>query len=140
MLERRSILQRARGLVLTLLPLSAVLVASDVVADVGTPIEITLLGPGAARIRLALGTSFPCDSGDNRRIIDGKFGAGQVIRASTPDRCVCFQQTYEPFSDTEWTASSMVCRPQICTNIGRKKCVPALDPTIRLRIRSRRPK
>jgi hypothetical protein len=116
------------------------LAAADIRADVATPIEVTLLGPGAVRVRLALGTTFPCDSGDNQRLVEGKFAPGSVVRASTPDRCVCFQQTFEPFSDTDWSASSMVCRPQICTNIGRKKCVPAPDPTIRLQVRSQRPK
>src|SRR4051812_46458087 len=100
-----------------LVTLSAiVLIAGDVAADVATPIEITMLGPGPARIRVALGTTFPCDSGDNRRLVEGKFEAGKVVRASTTERCVCFQQTYEPFSDTDWGPSSMVCRPQICTN------------------------
>jgi hypothetical protein len=116
------------------------LLAADVGAEPATtPIEITLLGPAAVRVRVALGTSFPCDSGDNRRIVEGKFPAGHVVHAQTPDRCVCFQRTYAPFSDTDWSASSMVCRPQICTFPGKKKCVPAPDPTIRLRIPSSRP-
>jgi hypothetical protein len=113
--------------------------ASDVVADDATPIEITMLGPVAVRIRLALGTTFPCDSVDNHRIVDGKFTPGQVVHAATPDRCVCFQQTYEPFSDIDWSASTMVCRPQICTSIGKKKCVLEPDPTIRLQVSSKRP-
>jgi len=136
-LHRRR-LRRFRGL-LGALSISVLgLIADHVDADVVTPIEVTMLGPGAVRIRVALGTTFPCDSGDNRRLIEGKFDAGNVVRATAPDRCVCFQQTFEPFSDTDWTAASMVCRPQVCTNFGRKKCVPASDPTIRLRIRSRR--
>jgi hypothetical protein len=94
--------------------------ASNVVADGTTPIEITMLGPGASPVRLALGTTFPCNSGDNRLIVEGEFGPGQVVHAATADRCVCFQQTYEPFSDTDWSASAMVCRPQICTNVGKK--------------------
>ena len=120
-----------------LLPLAA-LFAGDAGAESPTPVEITMLGPAPVRIRLRRGTTFPCDSGDNRRILEGKYGAGEVVRATTADRCVCFQQTYEPFVDLDWSASSLVCRPQICTNIGRKKCVPAPDPTIRLSIRSKR--
>jgi hypothetical protein len=111
----------------------------DVVADEATPIEITLLGPSAIRIRVAEGSTFPCDSSDNHIIVDGKFAPGQVVHTATPDRCACFQQTYEPFPDTDWSASTTVCRPQICTNIGKLKCVPAPDPTIRLRISSKRP-
>jgi hypothetical protein len=120
-----------------LLPLAA-LFAGDAAAEITTPVEITMLGPAPVKIRLMRGTTFPCDSGDNRRVIEGKFAPGEVVRATTPDRCVCFQQTYAPFADLDWGAAAMVCRPQICTNIGRKKCVPAPDPTIRLSIRSTR--
>ena len=120
-----------------LLPLAALFTA-DASAETTTPVEITMLGPGAVRILLTRGTTFPCDSGDNRRIVEGKFGAGEVVHATTPDRCACFQQTYAPFADVDWGAASMVCRPQICTNIGRKKCVPAPDPTIRLSVGSKR--
>jgi hypothetical protein len=117
---------------------TVMLLAADVGADGATPIEITLLGPRAVRVRLASGTTFPCDSGNNRPIIEGKFSAGEVLRASTPDWCVCFQQTYEPFSDIDWSAPALVCRPLICTR-GRRRCLPSSDPTIRLRIRSERP-
>ena len=112
----------------------------DAVASDVTPIEVTMLGPGAARIRIALGRTFPCDSGDDRRLIEAKLAPGEVARAVTPDRCVCFQQTYEPFPEIDWGASAIVCRPQICTNFGKKKqCVPAPDPTIRINVSSRRP-
>lgn len=111
----------------------------DAAAGDTTPIEITMLGPGAARIRIALGSTFPCDSGDNRRLVEAKLTPGQVVHAATPDRCVCFQQTYEPFPDTDWGAPAIVCRPQICANAGKKQCVPAPDPTIRLNVSSRRP-
>ena len=111
----------------------------DVVADDATPIEITVVGPSATRIRVALGSTFPCDSGDNRLIVNGKFAAGQVVHSATPDRCVCFQQTYEPFTDTDWSAGAMVCRPQICNSFAKKTCVPAPDPTIRLQVSSKRP-
>ena len=131
---------RLHGLLVALTFSATLLLTDAVAADRPTPIEITLLGPGPARVRIALGTTFPCDSGDNHRIVEGKFAAGDVIRASTPDRCVCFQQTYEPFSDSDWSASAMLCRPQICTTIGKRKCVPAPDPTIRLRISSQRPR
>jgi hypothetical protein len=129
-----------RGLLVALSFSVLALIADEVNADVVTPIEITLLGPGAVRIRVASGTSFPCDSADNRRLIEGKFEAGQVARATTPDHCVCFQQTFEPFSDIDWSASSQLCRPQICKVTGRRKCVPAPDPTIRVQVRSQRPK
>jgi len=118
---------------------AAMMPAGDVGAGDPTPIEVTMLGPDAVRIRVALGSTYPCDSGDNRLIVEGKFAAGQVVHAAAPDHCVCFQQTYAPFSDTDWGASAMVCRSQICSDIGKKHCVPAPDPTIRLQVSSQRP-
>jgi len=109
-------------------------------AESPTPIEITLAGPSAVRIRVANGSTFPCDSADNRLIVSGKFEPHHVLRSSTSERCVCLQQTYAPFADVDWGASSMVCRPQICKWAGRSKhCVPAPDPTIRVTVRSTRP-
>jgi len=136
--QHRRPLRRRRSLLVPLCLSALALLTGHADADVVTPIEITMLGPGAVRIRVASGITFPCDSGDNRRLIEGKFEAGSVVRATTPGHCVCFQQTFEPFSDTDWSASAQVCRPQFCTNFGRKRCVPAPDPTIRLQVRSQR--
>ena len=123
----------------SLLPALGMLLTSTASADGITPIEVTLLGPSAVRVRISRGSTMPCDSGDDRQLIAGKFAPGQVVRASTPDDCVCVQQTYEPFADVDWAAGSMICRPQICTWAGRSKhCVPAPDHTIRIAIRSKR--
>ena len=98
-----------------------------------------MLGPGAVRIRIAQGTTLPCDSIDNKMLVQGRFSPGEVVRTKVPDNCVCLQQTYEPFPDVDWAAASLVCRPQICTGVGRmRRCVPAPDPTIRVGIRSKR--
>jgi hypothetical protein len=114
--------------------------AGDANAGAVTPIEITMVGPGPVRIRVAEGRTFPCDSADNRPLVQGKFNPGQVVRSQTADNCVCLQQTYEPFPDVDWAPAARVCRPQICKRAGRGKyCVPAPDPTIRLAISSRRP-
>jgi hypothetical protein len=116
-----------------------VLLVSTASADGITPIEVTLLGPSAVRVRVSRGSTMPCDSGDDRSIIAGKFEPGQVVKASTLDDCVCVQQTYEPFTDVDWAAGSIICRPQRCTWAGRSKhCVPATDHTIRIAIRSKR--
>ncbi len=129
------------GATLLALTLLAALFASDAAADGVTPIVVTMLGPGPVRIRVAQGSTFPCDSGDDHRLVDAKYQPGEVVRTTTPERCVCVQQTYQPFSDVDWGASSMVCRPQICTRPGKgQTCVPAPDPTIRLQIRSTRPR
>ncbi len=90
-------------------------------------------------MRVAEGQSAPCDSGDDHLIIAGKFAPGQVVRASTFESCVCVQQTFEPFTDTDWSGAGWVCRAQICTGYGKaKRCVEAPDPTIVIKIDSKR--
>lgn len=119
---------------------SAVTLTARATAPTITPIELTMMGPESVRVRVARGTTLPCDSGDNRMLVQGRFAAGEVVRASTTAFCVCVQQTYQPFPDLDWAPGSVVCRPQVCTGIGKaKRCVPASDPTIRLRIHSQRP-
>lgn len=123
---------------LVLLPGSA-LAAGDAFASAPTPIVITILGPSAVRLRIANGSTLPCDSGDDQMLVAGKFAPGDLVRTSTSEACVCVQQTYEPFPDVDWAEGSLVCRPQICTWAGRsKRCVPAADPTIRIWVRSKR--
>ena len=123
-----------------LLTLPAFLQLTPANADGITPIELTMAGPSAVRVRVAQGTTFPCDSGDNHVILEGKFEPGNIVHLTTPDHCVCMQQTYAPFSDVDWGPSQMVCRPATCKFVGRiKRCFPLPDPTIRVSIRSTRP-
>ena len=118
--------------------LTCVLLAGDVAAGSVARVEITMLGPSAVRVRVADGTTFPCDSTNNRMLVQGKFSPGEVVLASTTETCVCVQQTYEPFSDADWSESALACRPVICKGAGRaRRCVPAPDSTIRVRIYSK---
>ena len=128
-----------KGAVWLVLGLAGMFSTGDAIADTVTPIEVTMLGPSAVRVRVASGFTMPCDSGDNRMLLQGKFEPGEVLHTSTAERCVCVQQTYAPFADVDWAAGTMACSPLICTWAGRsKKCVPALDPTIRISIRATR--
>jgi hypothetical protein len=116
-----------------------VLVTADVGAGSVARVEITMRGPRAVRVRVAQGTTFPCDSAENRMLLDGKFGPGEIVRTATVDNCVCIQQTYESFADVDWSHGYLACRPVICTGFGRaRRCVPAPDPTIRIDIHSKR--
>jgi len=124
----------------TLLCLAVALAgAADARAGEVTPVELTMLGPNAVSVRVAQGTTQPCDSGDNRMLVRGKFAPGAIVRATSPDACVCVQQTYDSFPDIDWAPGAIVCRPQICQGVGRaRRCFPAPDPTIRIGIRSAR--
>ena len=100
------------------------------------PVEILLLGPDPVRIALSEGQTLPCDSPDNRPLLHGRFGGG-LVRTTTTSECVCLQQTYAPFADIDWSNGVVACRPLRCGGRGRP-CVAAPDPTIRVRVASRR--
>ena len=125
---------------LVVVSLAGALFAATAAEPSLTPIELTMVGPEAVSVRVAGGTTLPCDSGDDRMLVQGKFNAGQVVRTSTPDTCVCVQQTYQPFPDVDWAPATVVCRPLVCRGAGKtRRCVPTPDPTIRLRFQSQRP-
>ena len=102
------------------------------------PVEVLLLGPDPVRIRLAEGGTLPCDSAENRPILSGRYGGGQLLRTTTSSACVCLQQTYAPFADIDWSNGVVACRPLRCGGRGRP-CTGAEDSTIRLRVASHRP-
>ncbi len=97
-----------------MVPLLASLASSDALARRSmpwpTPVEVTMLGPDAVRVRVTNGVAMPCDSIDDRPLIVGRFTASETIRTvAVGDGCVCFQQTYAPFSDTDWSTATRLC-------------------------------
>jgi hypothetical protein len=69
----------------------AFLLSNHTAATEIVPIVVTMLGPSTVRIRVSEGTVLPCDSADDRMLIEGQFAAGEVLRATTLSRCVCVQ-------------------------------------------------
>ncbi len=117
--------------------LSLSLIAADAGAGEVIPIVVTVTGTGAVRIRVAEGPAQPCDSRENRLLLQGKFEPGTVLRSATVDSCVCVQHTRDPFTDVDWTTPVLACRPMVCVRKGRALvCKPAPDPTIRIEARS----
>jgi hypothetical protein len=107
---------------------------------VATPVVVALLGPDAVRVRVATGPNMPCDSIDNRTIIDGRFAAGQIVRATAVGNgCVCFQQTYAPLSDSDWSTPAHLCTACSYNPYTRIwTCPPQREPTISIRVASAR--
>jgi hypothetical protein len=136
--EPRSIARRSTLAPSALVLLGGMLLAADANASGVIHVEITMLGPDAVRVRLAEGKVFPCDSSDNRMLVQGRFSAGEVIRADATRDCVCVQQTFASFPDVDWSAPQLACRPLNCAGIPRgRRCPPAPDVTIRIQIASR---
>ncbi|MET0791627.1 MAG: hypothetical protein ABW061_08915 [Polyangiaceae bacterium] len=85
----------------------------------------------------------PCDSIDDPPVIVGRFKPGEAIRGvAVGNGCVCFQQTYSPFSDTDWSTATLICSACTYDPYARTwACPPSNpDPTIRIRAASSRPK
>jgi len=118
------------------------LVAADAGAesDSAVPVVVTLLGPSSVRVRVSEGRAMPCNASESRLLIDGKFDPGEVLRAASIDDCVCVQQTYEPFTESDWSEPRLVCRAMNCEKLKSDwRCKPAPDPTIRIDVASKRP-
>ena len=84
----------------------------------------------------------PCDSIDDRPVIQGRYKQGEAIRGvAVGNGCVCFQQTYAPFADTDWSMSTLICSPCTYNSYAHAWDCPASksDPTIRIKVASSRP-
>ena len=100
-----------------------------------------MFGPDPVRVRVTNGVGMPCDSFDDRPVIVGRFKPGEAVHAvALGGGCVCFQQTYAPFSDTDWSTATLICTA--CTYNPYSHvwvCPPsAADPTIRVKVASSR--
>ncbi len=131
----------ARSLLAFLLCSSAVLGQSgrDVDPRFEVPVIVTSLGPDAVRVRVASGRTMPCDSSSNRMVIDARLDAGQAVRATSNRGCVCFQQTYAPLADSDWSTPQRVCSPCAYNPATRVwVCPPQREPTIAIQVASSR--
>jgi hypothetical protein len=106
-----------------------------------TPVEVTIRGPNPVRVWVSAGVDMPCNSMGDQAQIAGRFKPGQTIRAlAVGDGCVCFQQTYAPFSDTDWSLSTRICTACNYNHYTRVWfCPPSNpDPTIHIKVASSR--
>ena len=76
-------------------------------------------------------------------LIVGRFEAGATIRTvAIGGGCVCYQQTYAPFSDVDWSTASLIC--SACKYNPSTRvwiCPPSNpEPTIRIAVASSRQK
>ena len=83
------------------------------------------------RVQLSEGITAPCDSGNNRMLLDGRLPAGSTYRSAIAGDCVCIRFTSASFPNSDWSTSGLKCRPRICRN---RICRPAPDPTIYLSV------
>lgn len=95
------------------------------------PVVVTSTSSVEIRVQVAEGLVAPCDTNNNRMLLDGRLAPGATFRASITGDCVCIRSTSASFPNSEWSTSGLKCRPRICRN---KVCRPAPDPTIYLAV------
>ncbi len=108
-----------------------VMFAAGVAADPLAPVVIEQRGRGRVRVQVAEGLTRPCDSLDNRMLLDGWLSEGEVRRGAIAGDCICVRHTSASFPRADWSQPGLACRPRVCRG---KVCRPAADSTIRVTI------
>ena len=106
-------------------------VSSGLRANESGAVVVTSTSSVALRVQVAEGVTGPCDSGNNRMLLDGPLAPGATFRASIASDCVCIRSTSAAFPKSDWTTSGLKCRPRTCRG---RVCRPAPDPTIYLSV------
>ena len=114
-----------------LLASALVTTASSLRANESAGVVITSTSSVDVRVQLAEGVTAPCDSSNNRMLLDGRLAAGATFRTAIAGDCVCIRFTSASFPNTEWSTSGLKCRPRTCRG---RICRPAPDPTIYLEV------
>jgi hypothetical protein len=114
-----------------LLALAFVTTPSALRADESAAVVVTSTSDVDVRVQLAEGVTAPCDSGNNRMLLDARLPAGATFRAAIAGDCVCIRSTSASFPNSDWSTSGLKCRPRICRG---RICRPAPDPTIYLSV------
>ncbi len=88
------------------------LATSDVRAEpqYSVPVYVTVVGTGSIRLRMAAGSTVPCDSSSNVGLYDGWVSAGRTWLVQSPWSCVCEQHTSGAFRETDFSPSQIYCQ------------------------------
>jgi hypothetical protein len=133
----------ARTLITVVALFASVLVAShaafaDDTAPIA-PIEVTVVGEGAVRVRISEGTTAPCDSPDDKPLVSALVRPKKPpLVVPTEAVCVCWEQTFYPFTDLGWSPTHIACRPMVCGPAAKpQKCKILLGEPWKLVLTSR---
>lgn len=82
-----------------------------------TPVLVHATGSGRVRLRLAEGTTTPCEASTNRRVFNGWIDAGATLELSVAASCICVEHTWGTFRKSDWAPGQIVCsRPRTRTH------------------------
>jgi len=102
------------------------------------PMHLLQAGPKTIRVRVAAGNVQPCDSGSNRILYDDTLKPNATLDFMVSAGCICVEQTYDDFPDTDWSQSHLECRPQKCEG-SPPVCYPDATGLIDVTVYSSRP-
>jgi hypothetical protein len=105
--------------------------SSGLRANESGAVVLTSTSDVEVRVQLAEGLTTPCDSGNNRMLLDGRLPPGATFRTAIAGDCVCIRSTSASFPNSDWSTSGLKCRPRTCRG---RVCRPAPDPTIYLSV------
>ncbi len=100
-----------------------------------TPLTVVVEGKERIGVRISAGTTAPCDASVNTPLFSGVLEPDVPRAFVTEAACVCFEQTFAPFTTTGFTGASIRCRP--C--LGGKYCKISLTAPFTLALASRPP-
>lgn len=83
--------------------LALVAVEPDSAASTSYRVEVTVVGQGAIRVRIAQGHVTPCESLENRPIFTEWLAPGPPRIFSITDDCICIEHTYGSFREAQWS-------------------------------------
>jgi hypothetical protein len=91
------------------------------------------------RVRISEGTTAPCDSSDDKPLVSALVRPKKPpLVVPTEAVCVCWEQTYYPFTDLGWSPTHIACRPMACGPAAKpQKCKLLMHEPWKLALSSR---
>jgi hypothetical protein len=89
------------------LAIAATFTTAPAQAGAERPVYVVVVGRGAIRFRLAVGSNAPCDSRDNQMLFDSWLASGQYLWVTTAS-LVCYQNTSGALRNSNWSEPRFV--------------------------------
>ena len=119
--------------------LSMIAIGHDARAESVAPLEVSVVGDSAVRVRVASGYGMPCDASINTVLANTIVKPGTPLVVKNEDICVCWEQTFAPYTEAGWSTPALACRPAKCTGAGKgRRCTTDMSAPFRLVVPSKR--
>lgn len=79
-----------------------------------SPLVVSLDDDARIGVRIAAGSTGPCDASVNVPLFRGVLDPGAPLSLDTDAMCVCVEQTFAPFTAAGFGPPTIRCRPSLC--------------------------